>query len=78
MNLAITAGVIAVTEFIKRLVPQLPAWGTILVAAVLGLLAGIVHLDGTDWLGGILAGLGAVGVHTVASQIGTTNTPTTP
>jgi hypothetical protein len=67
----ITTGVVAVTEFLKRV--QSKDWqGTavIIAAAIIGTLAGVYHLDGISITTGLLAGLAAVGIHTVAKQVG--------
>lgn len=66
--------IIATTQFIKSLVPNVNGAVTILVAVAIGIIValidkeiGVVDLTVAQ---GIVAGLAAVGVHTTASQIG--------
>lgn len=73
----IGAIIIAITEAIKMLAPKVSGALTIIVAvlvgitvALLGPAIGIVQISVAQ---GILTALAAVGVHTVASAIGTKN-----
>ncbi len=70
----IGAVIIAVTAALKDLAPRISGWVTVLVAALLGLLVALVdtHIGIADIsvAQGILTGLSAAGVHTVARQIG--------
>lgn len=70
----IGAAIIAATQGIKIVLPQVSGAVTILVAAVLGGLVGAVDvhigLANITVAQGILTGLAAVGVHTTAKQIG--------
>lgn len=70
----IGTAIIAVTQALKFLVPNVNGAVTIFVAALLGLLVGLLdtHIGVTDLTvaQGIVAGLSAAGVHTVARQIG--------
>jgi len=68
-NITLVAAVIAVTEAIKRQFPQVSGIITILVAAVIGLIAGFVNFQGLDPISGAVLGLSAVGVHIVTSNI---------
>lgn len=62
--------IIAIVEFVQRLFPSVQSWITIIVAAVVGGILGYAGIDGLNIGTGILTGLGAVGVHEVASNIG--------
>lgn len=67
------AVIMAVVEALKNALPtaKLNGWVTTVVAALLGGVAGYLHLLNTpDLATGIVIGLGAVGVHTVASAAG--------
>lgn len=70
----IGAAIIAATQAVKTVFPQVSGAVTILVAAVLGGLVGAVDihigLANITVAQGILTGLAAVGVHTTAKQIG--------
>ncbi len=66
----LVGAVIAVTELIKRYVPQVTGGVTILVSAILGGLAGLFHVEGLDPATGILIGLLAAGVHQTATAAG--------
>ncbi len=44
-------------------------WVTVIVAVVLGILAGTAGLEGLNIVTGILTGLGALGTATVADRI---------
>jgi len=69
MNLSVAAAIIAVTEAIKRVIPGVQGWITIIVAAALGLAAGIAGLEGLNWWTGLVSGLVASGGMTVAKTI---------
>ena len=70
----IGAVIIAVTSALKDIAPRIAGWVTIAVAALLGLLVAVIdtHIGIADIsiAQGVLTGLGAAGVHTVARQIG--------
>ena len=68
-NLAVVAVIIAVIKVIKDYVPQVHGLGTVLVAAGLGMLAGYLGLEGLTIQSGLIAGLSAVGVHTVVKSV---------
>jgi len=68
-TLTVSAGIIAVVRTIKEVVPTVSGVVTILVAVVLGGLAGYFNIQGLDLVSGVIAGLGAVGVTTVADRI---------
>jgi len=68
-SVQVSAAIIAVTEAIKRVFPQVSGIVTIIVAAVLGVLAGLAKIDGLDWLSGLITGLVAVGVIKTATSI---------
>ncbi len=69
ISVSVSAAIIAVTEAIKRTVPSVNGIVTIIVAGVLGILAGLAKIDGLDWLSGLVTGLTAVGVIKTASVI---------
>ena len=68
-TLTVSAGIIAVVRTIKEVVPTVSGVVTILVAVVLGGLAGYFNIQGLDLVSGVIAGLGAVGVTTVADRV---------
>lgn len=72
----IGAIIIAVTQFIKLLVPQVSGAWTIPAAVVVGVVVALVDkkIGVTDITvaQGVMVSLGAVGVHTTASRIGET------
>jgi hypothetical protein len=72
--LFIGAIVIALTQVVKILAPKVSGALTIIVAGILGgVVAAIAPHIGVEPITvaqGILTGLGAAGVHTVAGQIG--------
>ena len=67
----IVAIVVAVVQAFKQQFPKIAGNWTVLLAAVLGGLIGLIHLAGIDPVTGIALGLSAVGIHTVAQNIGT-------
>jgi hypothetical protein len=71
-NLFIVTSVVAATEVLRRAkVSDWFAVATIVVAGVIGAAAGALHAPGVaDVWTGIIAGLGASGLVTVASRIG--------
>lgn len=72
--LFIGAAIIAVTQFIKLIAPNVNGAITIVVAAALGLLVALIDTNigvaDITVAQGILTGLAAVGVHTTATRIG--------
>jgi len=66
----LAAAIIAVVEAIKQAVPQVSGWITICVAGVLGLLAGIAGLEGTNWIQGLMIGLAAAGGVKLTTSVG--------
>jgi len=69
MSIEVSASIIAVTEAIKRIAPGVNGIVTIIVAAVLGVLAGLAKIDNLNWLSGLITGLAAVGVVKTASTV---------
>lgn len=66
----IPAAIIAVVEFLKRLNKKdYEGCLVIVVAVVVGAAAGLINLKGLDVVTGIMAGLDAVGIHTIATQV---------
>lgn len=65
-------GVVSVTELLKRV--KASDWegvAVIVVAVLLGVFAGWQHVQGIANIGdGVVLALGAVGIHTVARQVG--------
>ena len=74
-SVEIVAAIVAAVQAVKILAPKVNGAITILVAAVLGALAGYQHLAGLDVVSGVVLGLSAVGVHTVATVVGGSQTP---
>jgi hypothetical protein len=71
MDQATIGGVIiAITEALKRTFPQISGTITIIVAGILGLVAGLAGLAGLDWVSGLILGLASAGVVKVAGSIG--------
>lgn len=68
-SLEVGAAIVAVTEAIKRIVPQVSGVVTIAVAALLGLAAGFAGLGGLNWLSGLAVGLASSGTVTVVSKV---------
>ena len=69
-ELTLVGGIIAVIKAIKDNVPQVKGVITLVVALVLGAIAGFYNLLGTpDVLTGIFIGAGAVGAVTVAQKV---------
>ena len=69
VSVIVSGAIIAVVEATKITVPQVKGIVTILLAAVLGVLAGLAKIDGLDWLSGLITGLVAVGVIKTASTV---------
>lgn len=77
-NLFIVTAVVAVVELLRRIqIRDYFAALTIIVSAVVGVLAGVFDLGGiTTVEAGLMAGLGASGLVTVASRVGGTGSVT--
>lgn len=70
MSEAIVGGsIVAIVQGIKLLVPQVTGIVTIIIAAVLGLLAGLQGMAGLNWLTGIGVALTGVATVLVASKV---------
>lgn len=70
-EILITTLIVAVTQLTKAVREKnWEAVVTILSAGVIGFLVGALHLLGSDPVSGILTGLAAVGVVTVAQKVG--------
>lgn len=69
-QLVTISAIIAITQWIKLAFPNVAGWVTILVATVIGLLAGLANFEGLNPLSGVMNAWAAVGVHTVASSVG--------
>lgn len=78
----IGAAIIAVTEIIKRLVPQVNGAVTIVTAGLVGIVVALldVHIGIVDMTvaEGLMAGLSASGAVTVATAVSTTAPPKSP
>jgi len=61
--------IIAITEGLKRIVPQISGVYTIIVAGVLGVLAGLAGIGDFTWVSGLFVGLAASGSVTMATKI---------
>ena len=72
-SLFIGTAVVAVTQFVKSLVPRIQGPATILLAAIVGLLVAVIdtHIGVQDIsiATGILAGLSGAGIVTVAQKV---------
>ena len=63
-------GIIAVVEFLKRIKGEdYKGAGIIVLAGVVGALAGFLGIANLDIMTGIVAGLDAVGIHTTAQAV---------
>ena len=63
------AVIIAIVELIKKYVPQVNGVVTVMVAAVLGGIAGYFGIDGLNVQTGIIAGVSASGINTIAKRV---------
>ena len=68
-NLTTVAVIVALVKAVKEYAPQLHGVGTVLLAAGLGVVAGYLGLEGLTVQSGLMAGLSAVGVHTVVKAV---------
>lgn len=69
-SITLLAAIIAITKQIKESFPFVNGFATMLVAIVLGGLAGYFKIEGIDIYHGVLLGISACGAHTLASAIG--------
>lgn len=70
-QITIIAAIIAITGRLKEAFPEINGLVTLLVAMVLGGIAGFFHVQGTSNLfEGILLGVAAVGTVTAAQRVG--------
>lgn len=69
-DVIVATAIIAIIEFLKKYVPQINGGMTILVAAILGGLAGLFQINGLNVASGIMVGLASSGVHQVATAAG--------
>lgn len=68
-EITVAAAIIAITQRIKEAFPQVNGLVTLLVAMVLGGIAGYFHIQGvTDVFQGVLIGIAAVGTVTTAQK----------
>lgn len=66
-----TLATVALTELTKRVkAKDYLGAGTIIYCAAVGAAAGNLHLAGLTVLTGLVAGLAAAGIHTVAQAVG--------
>lgn len=64
-------GVVAVTEFAKRLKARdFMGAGVIVVAGIVGVLAGFFGIAGLTVMTGFVAGMGAIGLHVISKNVG--------
>ena len=68
-NLAVAAVIIALVKAVKQYMPNVNGGMTILLATGLGAIAGYFGLEGLTLQSGIMAGLSAVGITTVADRV---------
>lgn len=68
-SVTVTAAIVAVVKAVKEVYPALNGLLTIVLAVLLGAGAGYLQLEGLDLTGGIIVGLSAVGVVTVADRV---------
>lgn len=68
-QITVSAAIVAIVKVIKDLVPGVAGVVTVLVAVVLGAVAGYYHVQATpDVLTGVVLGLTAVGAVSVADR----------
>lgn len=68
-QVTLVAAVVAIVKAVKMYVPAITEIWTVLLAALIGAVAGYFHYQGLDILSGVLIGLSAVGVVTTADRI---------
>ncbi len=68
-NVSVVAAIIAVISAVKSQVPQVNGLITVILAVVLGGVAGYLGLDGINIQQGVVLGLSAVGAVTVAQKV---------
>jgi len=61
----VTSAIIGVVQFFKQYIPQINGGVTILVAAIIGGIAGLFQVEGLNVVTGIFVGLAGAGVHEV-------------
>lgn len=67
----IATAIVALNEFVKRVrAKDYEGIVTIVSAVLIGVLAGVLHIEGLNVLNGVYIALAAVGIHTVAKQVG--------
>jgi len=66
----IGSAIVGVVEGIKRLIPSVNGYVTVVIAGILGLLSGFAGIAGVNWFWGLIAGLAAAGGVTIATKIG--------
>lgn len=66
----LVGSIIAIVEFIKTYFPVVNGGVTIALAAILGLIAGLYHVENIDPITGTLVGLASVGLDTQTKNIG--------
>jgi len=66
----LVGAIIGIVELIKTYIPQVNGGVTIVLAALLGFVAGLYHIENIDPLTGTLVGLLSVGVDTQTKNIG--------
>lgn len=69
-DIMVAGSIIAITDGIKRAIPQVNGIVTIIVAGLLGIAAGLAGFGGLNWLTGLAVGLASSGTYTIASKIG--------
>ena len=75
-SVIVATAIIAIIEFVKRVnarfpkLPQISGEGTILLAGLLGGIAGLLKIDNLNVVLGIAVGLAASGTHQVATAAG--------
>ena len=70
-SLFVTVAVVGATELFKRLRDRDYLGSlTIIAAALIGVLAGVYNVDGLSVSSGLIVGLTASGVYSVASKVG--------
>ena len=72
-EVTVTAAIIAIVRAVKQVYPPLHGLLTIILAVVLGGVAGYLKVQGLDIVSGITVGLAAVGATTVADRMGNTS-----
>ena len=69
-EVTLTACIIAIVRAVKEYVPAIAGIYTLVLAMVLGAVAGYFNVEGVSITQGVIIGIGAVGVVTTVQRVG--------